>query len=139
MRILPVGPVVMLLAVAAGCGKKPSATPGGDAAFSEPTAVPVTFPKSGPAPPSGPASGSARRRSSAARPMRVWYYEPEKAAGKLPLVLVPPAGSTLFVGMNLGDGDRAEHYPYVQAGFAVASFEIDGHVPNMQARVGRRP
>jgi dienelactone hydrolase len=61
-------------------------------------------------------------------PMRVWYYEPEKTAGKLALVLVPPAGSTLFAGMDLGDGDRAEHYPYVQAGFAVASFEIDGNV-----------
>src|SRR5687768_9302898 len=60
-------------------------------------------------------------------PMRVWYYQPEKAADKLALVLVPPAGSTLFVGMALGDGDRAEHYPYVKAGFAVASFEIDGH------------
>lgn len=65
-------------------------------------------------------------------PMKVWVYKPEApAAGKLPLVLVPPAGSTLFVGMNLGDGDRAEHYPYARAGFAVVSFEIDGHVPNL--------
>jgi dienelactone hydrolase len=65
-------------------------------------------------------------------PMRVWFYEPEKAADPLALVLVPPAGSTLYVGMELGDGDRAEHYPYADAGFAVASFEIDGHVPNLQ-------
>ena len=63
-------------------------------------------------------------------PMKVWYYRPEQAKGKLPLVLVPPAGSTLFAGMDLGDGDRAEHYPYVRAGFAVGSFEIDGHVPD---------
>lgn len=63
-------------------------------------------------------------------PMRVWYYQPAKAADKLALVLVPPAGSTLIAGMDLGEGDRAEHYPYVQAGFAVASFEIDGHVPD---------
>src|SRR4051794_37480611 len=41
-------------------------------------------------------------------PMRVWYYAPEGATGKLPLVLVPPAGSTLIAGMDLGDGDRAE-------------------------------
>ena len=34
--------------------------------------------------------------------------------------------------MGLGDGDRAEHYPYVKAGFAVAAFEIDGHVPNLE-------
>jgi predicted Zn finger-like uncharacterized protein len=65
-------------------------------------------------------------------PMRVWYYEPAKSTAKLPLVVVPPAGSTLFTGMDLGDGDRAEHYPYVRAGFAVMSFEIDGHVPNVQ-------
>ncbi len=67
-----------------------------------------------------------------ALPMKVWYYRPEQAKGKLPLVLVPPAGSTLIAGMDLGDGDRAEHYPYVRAGFAVGSFEIDGHVPNAQ-------
>jgi dipeptidyl aminopeptidase/acylaminoacyl peptidase len=62
-------------------------------------------------------------------PMRVWFYQPEKATGKLALVIVPPAGSTLIAGMDLGDGDRDEHFPYARAGFAVASFEIDGHVP----------
>jgi dienelactone hydrolase len=66
-------------------------------------------------------------------PMKVWYYRPEQAKGKLPLVLVPPAGSTLVAGMDLGDGDRTEHYPYVGAGFAVGSFEIDGHVPEQGA------
>lgn len=68
----------------------------------------------------------------AATRMRLWYYRPAGAAGKLALVLVPPAGSTLASGMALGDGDRAEHYPYVAAGFAVASFDIDGDVPNRQ-------
>jgi dienelactone hydrolase len=67
-----------------------------------------------------------------ALPMKVWYYRPDQAKGKLPLVLVPPAGSTLIAGMDLGDGDRAEHYPCVGAGFAVGSFEIDGHVPDTQ-------
>jgi dipeptidyl aminopeptidase/acylaminoacyl peptidase len=61
-------------------------------------------------------------------PMKVWYYQPEKPQGKLALVLVPPAGSTLVSGMGLNDGDREEHFPYVRAGFAVASFEIDGQV-----------
>ncbi len=65
-------------------------------------------------------------------PMKVWYYRPQQVKGKLPLVLVPPAGSTLIAGMNLSDGDRAEHYPYVRAGFAVGSFEIDGHVADAQ-------
>jgi dipeptidyl aminopeptidase/acylaminoacyl peptidase len=74
----------------------------------------------------------ATLRPAGGLPMRVWYYRPESAKGKLPLVLVPPAGSTLVAGMGLGDGDRAEHYPYVDAGFAVASFEIDGEVPNVE-------
>jgi dipeptidyl aminopeptidase/acylaminoacyl peptidase len=60
--------------------------------------------------------------------MKVWFYQPLKSTGKLPLVLVPPAGSTLIAGMRLGNGDRAEHVPYVKAGFAVAAFEIDGAV-----------
>jgi dipeptidyl aminopeptidase/acylaminoacyl peptidase len=127
-------PVVVLLAVAAGCGKKPPAGSGDSGWFTEPSAVPVTFPELGPARAIVP--GVRFREATVQRgsvPMTVWYYEPDKkAAGKLPLVLVPPAGSTLFVGMNLGDGDRAEHYPYVRAGFAVASFEIDGHVPNLE-------
>ncbi len=66
-------------------------------------------------------------------PMRVWYYQPEKSSNKLALVIVPPAGSTLMAGMDLSDGDRLEHYPYVKAGFAVASFEIDGFVPNARS------
>ncbi len=73
----------------------------------------------------------ATLRPEGGLPMRVWYYRPESAKGKLPLVMVPPAGSTLCAGMDLSDGDRKEHLPYVQAGFAVASFEIDGHVPNL--------
>ncbi len=64
-------------------------------------------------------------------PMRVWFYQPDNTKGKLPLVLVAPAGSTLFVGMAMADGDRSEHYPYVKAGFAVASFDIDGNVPDL--------
>jgi dipeptidyl aminopeptidase/acylaminoacyl peptidase len=64
-----------------------------------------------------------------ALPMKVWYYRPKGATQQLALVLVPPAGSTLIAGMDLGDGDRPEHFPYANAGFAVASFEIDGNVP----------
>lgn len=59
---------------------------------------------------------------------RVWVYLPaEVAAGtKVPCVIVPPAGSRLFHGMRLTDGDREEHWPYAQAGFAVVSFDISG-------------
>jgi dienelactone hydrolase len=59
-------------------------------------------------------------------PMRVWVYLPAKAAGKAPCVLIAPAGSPLFVGMKLSPGDQKEHLPYVRAGFAVVSFDLDG-------------
>lgn len=135
------------VAVLSGCGQDRPARPAADpsppkvvaspkAAAPEPVPAvidPSAFPDFGPAQPIKP--GITFREAKLQRggvPMRVWYYEPEKAAEKLALVLVPPAGSTLFVGMDLGDGDRAEHYPYAEAGFAAASFEIDGHVPNLQ-------
>ncbi|MEZ5957192.1 MAG: prolyl oligopeptidase family serine peptidase [Hyphomonadaceae bacterium] len=58
---------------------------------------------------------------------RAWVYLPEESAGeRLPVVLIGPAGSHLFDGMTLGDGDRPEHIPYARAGFAVVSFDIPG-------------
>jgi dipeptidyl aminopeptidase/acylaminoacyl peptidase len=95
---------------------------------------PIVFPDLGPSrliQPGIQFREATLRRGSV--PMRIWYYQPEKVSGKMALVLIPPAGSTLFVGMGLADGDRAEHYPYAKAGFAVASFEIDGHVPNLES------
>ncbi|MDR3636975.1 MAG: prolyl oligopeptidase family serine peptidase, partial [Isosphaeraceae bacterium] len=66
---------------------------------------------------------------------KLWLYLPSGAQPdkSLPCVLITGAGSNLMVGMDLGDGDRAEHLPYVHAGFAVLAFELDGAVPNMQA------
>jgi dipeptidyl aminopeptidase/acylaminoacyl peptidase len=116
----------------ASCKQKPSPSqavmPTGPA-----EAGPITFPELGPSQLIQPGirfQEATLRRG--AMPMRVWYYQPEKAPDKLPLVLVPPAGSTLFVGMEMGEGDRPEHYPYARAGFAVASFDIDGHVPDLK-------
>jgi dienelactone hydrolase len=97
----------------------------------DPEGAPAALPEFSPARPiqSGVMFQEAVIRPGAL-PMKVWYYFPEQSKGKLPLVLVPPAGSTLLAGMALGDGDRAEHYPYVRAGFAVGSFENDGNVPH---------
>jgi tetratricopeptide (TPR) repeat protein/dienelactone hydrolase len=63
-------------------------------------------------------------------PMQVWVYLPTGAPPdmKLPTVLIAAAGSRLFHGMTLGDGDRAEHVPYVPKGFAVLAYEIDGPI-----------
>lgn len=59
--------------------------------------------------------------------MAVWLYYPKKNIGnKVPVILIPPAGTRLFHGMNVSDGDSPEHVPYVKAGFAVVSFDISG-------------
>jgi dienelactone hydrolase len=62
---------------------------------------------------------------------KLWLYLPASthAEHSLPCVLITGAGSNLLRGMNLGDGDRPEHLPYVRAGFAVLAYELDGAVP----------
>jgi dipeptidyl aminopeptidase/acylaminoacyl peptidase len=55
------------------------------------------------------------------------YLPPGQHAPKsLPCILIAPAGSTLLAGMELGEGDQDEHKPYVKAGCAVLSYELDG-------------
>ncbi len=133
MTFRPLPSVALALALA-GCGQQPAPIQNpGTTGPAEPPAPAITFPELGPGRVIQPGIRFHEVTLQRGRlPMRVWYYQPEQAAGQLPLVLVPPAGSTLFVGMALGEGDRAEHYPYVRAGFAVVSFDIDGNVPNLQ-------
>jgi dienelactone hydrolase len=59
---------------------------------------------------------------------KLWLYLPDgKHPSKaLSCVLIAGAGSNLITGMNLADADRAEHLPYVRAGFAVLAYELDG-------------
>ncbi|HEV3120853.1 MAG TPA: prolyl oligopeptidase family serine peptidase [Isosphaeraceae bacterium] len=59
---------------------------------------------------------------------KLWLYLPDgdHAARSLACVLITGAGSILVTGMDLGDGDRPEHLPYVRAGFAVLAYEMDG-------------
>jgi dipeptidyl aminopeptidase/acylaminoacyl peptidase len=69
---------------------------------------------------------------------KLWVYLPERAdAPKLPCVLIAPAGSNLFTGKSLGEGDRPEHLPYVRAGFAVVSYELDGALASGQKLTNR--
>lgn len=62
---------------------------------------------------------------------KLWLYLPagNQPPKSLPCVLIAPAGSNLVTGMDLGDGDRPEHLPYVRAGFAVIAYELDGALP----------
>ncbi len=62
---------------------------------------------------------------------RVWVYLPSKQAPSLPCVLVPPAGTRLFHGIRMTDGDRSEHWPYVERGFIVVSFDIAGELDDV--------
>jgi dipeptidyl aminopeptidase/acylaminoacyl peptidase len=59
---------------------------------------------------------------------RLWLYLPpgQHAPGSLRCVLIAPAGGDMVSGMSLGDGDKQEHLPYVQAGMAVVAYELDG-------------
>src|SRR5579884_3261169 len=62
-------------------------------------------------------------------PGKLWIYLPEHPSQpRLPCILIAPAGTPLTYGMNLAEGDRPEHLPYVRAGFAVVAYEIDGNV-----------
>jgi dienelactone hydrolase len=58
----------------------------------------------------------------------LWICLPAGAQrpGSLPCVFIAPAGSVLYTGMALSDGDRAEQLPYVDAGFAVVAYSLDG-------------
>lgn len=60
--------------------------------------------------------------------MTMYLYLPagDRAAASLPCVVIAPAGTTLLTGIGLEDGDVPEHLPYVQAGFAVLAYSLDG-------------
>jgi dienelactone hydrolase len=59
---------------------------------------------------------------------KLFLYLPagRNRARSLPCVLITGAGSDLLSGMLLGDGDKPEHLPYAQAGYAVVAYELDG-------------
>jgi dipeptidyl aminopeptidase/acylaminoacyl peptidase len=69
----------------------------------------------------------------------LWIYLPEgqHQPRSLPCVLVAPAGTNLLTGSDLGEeGPHPEHIPYVEKGFAVVSYSLDGPLsgPPEQAR-----
>lgn len=67
-------------------------------------------------------------------PMTVWIYLPSPMVSNPPAcVLIAPAGSPLFVGMDLGKGDVPEHYPYAQMGNVVVAYSLDGGIGDDQS------
>ena len=59
---------------------------------------------------------------------RFWLYQPKPLPQSPALVLIAPAGVNQLVGRELSADDRAEHLPYVRAGFVVMAYNLDGHV-----------
>ncbi len=67
---------------------------------------------------------------------RIWVYLPNDYQKKtLPIILVAPAGSRMFHGMDLSEGDTPEHIPYVKEGFAVISFDVSGPWPKIETNL----
>ncbi len=62
---------------------------------------------------------------------KLYVYLPQgsNASGSLPCVFICGAGARPMTGMNLSSEDQPEHIPYVQAGFAVVAYEVDGMLP----------
>jgi|GEM_PF-3275182 len=68
-----------------------------------------------------------KSRPASRMELRVSLPPGEHPAGSLPCVLVPPAGTALFTGTPIDrELDNPEHIPYVQAGYAVVTFSLDG-------------
>lgn len=124
MKIIGLAWLSLLLG---GCAAKgvvsPPATPGTDSAASR-----YTLPEIGPSQKLAPGV-LFHEVALPGKPAgsKLWIYLPESLTqAKVPCVIIAPAGSRLFHGMRLGEGDRAEHLPYVRAGMAVVAYEIDG-------------
>lgn len=61
---------------------------------------------------------------------QVWVYHPSTMKeNSIPCILIAAAGTRMFHGMDLGDGDVPEHLPYVKAGFAVVAYSLSGPWP----------
>ena len=59
---------------------------------------------------------------------QLWAYLPAKRSSKLPCIIIAPAGSGMFHGMKIAKGDRPEHVPYVEAGYAVVCYGVTGPI-----------
>jgi dienelactone hydrolase len=61
-------------------------------------------------------------------PMTIWVYRGPAPPGPRPVVVIGAAGSPLVAGMALSPGDRPEHLPWVERGYVVVAYSIDGAV-----------
>jgi len=57
---------------------------------------------------------------------RLWIYVPDDKRRTHPCVFIAAAGSPMYTGMSLSEGDRDEHLPYVKAGYTVVAYDVSG-------------
>lgn len=67
---------------------------------------------------------------------RIWIYRPATLKGKVPLILIAPAGTPLFFGMTLNETDVREEIPYAKAGYVVVSYDVSGPHPKDSSNYG---
>lgn len=73
------------------------------------------------------AAGNSPGVPGATMSLRVYLPPGDHAPGSLGCVLVPPAGTNLLTGHNIEPSEYTSEYePYVQAGFAVVHYSLDG-------------
>lgn len=114
--------------LAFGCGK-PASPPANSAPSPRPT-EPAARPELGAGTLVAPGIRLHEVTLPVANAKTVWVYLPDPLPKtKLPCIFIAPAGSRMYHGMSLGEGDRPEHLPYVKAGFAVVAYELEGPLP----------
>ena len=63
--------------------------------------------------------------------MWLWLPDRENLPASLPCVFMAPGRDNLLIGKKLSAGNEDEHIPFVEAGFAVIAYELDGDVPDL--------
>ena len=77
------------------------------------------------------------KKAKHTRTIRV--YIPQNSRGKkLPMILMGPAGTRLYHGMELGQGDMKEELPYTTQGFAVVAYSLDGNLEESESKNDKR-
>ncbi|HVV99345.1 MAG TPA: prolyl oligopeptidase family serine peptidase [Planctomycetaceae bacterium] len=87
-----------------------------------------------------PGEHSVKLRGSPTAPggatqLAVYIPDGELDPKSLPCILISPARTNLLTGIRVGEKDRAEHLPYLRAGYVVVCYSLDGHFDNLDANV----
>ena len=118
--------VVVALSAATGCRNM---SPSGDdaPAFAVPAKLPDLTSPSAVEP--GITVQHARIQHGASHTDLLVFLPQRQAGHKLACIFIAPAGTRLFHGSALEDGNPPEYLPYLRAGYAVVAYELAGDLP----------